>query len=483
MMAVRLTSLLVLLLLSGPPNLTAAAACSAADIAAAALAPAGGLNPAAALRSHSPTTLFFAALSDMAYVNDHGFVPSPRASIWPCLQSWGAEGSGAVILNSTDAAGGVSHATLFRTNHDIFLLFRGLDDPANMEPISDDLTPSPAAAYYGLGADDDQPSSIWALRGFLRAHKAIEPLYQAEIDRLVAELPAAAQPTYRIWIVGHSDGSALAQLAAPRIAQAAKYGRARLGGVFVFGPQRVGSTAFASWYNKLVGPRTIRFQYGWDPAWEMLYLPGSTPPANSTGFNGTLAAVGRGYNACPSPTAKRERLVATALGVDKLNACGDPDAFLQATTAAAAAAAAAAGETASQGAAVAAFNGPLRRLRGQQQPKQDLSSLRFLAHHMPAVFFDGLQRVLGAAVDNCTRAALQLPQCVVSTKCSAALRADPKVSGKCATCASNPECKFAWGGAAGGVCDAKSATDSGFLCYKKGEAPPGLYGGLLGLLG
>lgn len=40
------------------------------------------------------------------------------------LQSWGAEGSGAVILNSTDAAGGVSHATLFRTNHDIFLLFR-----------------------------------------------------------------------------------------------------------------------------------------------------------------------------------------------------------------------------------------------------------------------------------------------------------------------------------------------------------------------
>ena len=72
------------------------------------------------------------------------------------------------------------------------------------------------------------------------------------------QLPAAAQSTYRIWIVGHSDGSALAQLAAPRIAQAAKYGRARLGGVFLFGPQRVGSSGFASWYNKLVGPRTIR---------------------------------------------------------------------------------------------------------------------------------------------------------------------------------------------------------------------------------
>jgi hypothetical protein len=62
-----------------------------------------------------------------------------------------------------------------------------------------------------------------------------------------------------IWIVGHSDGAALAQLAALRLARNAKYGRARIGGVFLFGPQRVGSTAFARLYDGLLGHRTIRW--------------------------------------------------------------------------------------------------------------------------------------------------------------------------------------------------------------------------------
>lgn len=67
-------------------------------------------------------TLFAAVLADFAYVKD--FVTgSKRRSIAPCLQAWGAQGTPTVI-DSTDPAGGISHCTVFRTNFDIFVLFR-----------------------------------------------------------------------------------------------------------------------------------------------------------------------------------------------------------------------------------------------------------------------------------------------------------------------------------------------------------------------
>lgn len=121
----------------------------------------------------------------------------------------------------------------------------------------------------------------------------------------------------------------------------------------------------------------------------------------------------------------------------------------------------------------------------------DLSNIPFLAHHMPALFFDGMMRVMPAAtgglVDNCTLAALQLKQCLISTKCSAALRPNPRDAGRCATCGVNATCTGWWAGAAAGskigaVCDDRSALLSGFLCYKQGSAAPGLYRGLMGLI-
>lgn len=191
-MAVYVLSFLAVLLIKGALSTAAAPACSAAGISSAALAPKGGLNPADVLRAHSPHSLFFAALSDMAYVNDHGFIPSPRAPVWPCLQRWGARGSPAVTLDAPvknlDPPTGIAHATLFRTDNDIFLLFRGLDNVANEEPISNNMNLEPAAAYFGLSEDEPKPSAIWVLQGFLRAHQAIEQLYLRAIDRLVAEV-------------------------------------------------------------------------------------------------------------------------------------------------------------------------------------------------------------------------------------------------------------------------------------------------------
>jgi predicted lipase len=71
------------------------------------------------------------------------------------------------------------------------------------------------------------------------------------------QLPLQQRTKYRLWIIGHSDGSSLAQLAALRAAHT--LGLDTMGGVFLFGAQRVGSIAFAQHYNRLLGNQTLRW--------------------------------------------------------------------------------------------------------------------------------------------------------------------------------------------------------------------------------
>lgn len=66
-----------------------------------------------------------------------------------------------------------------------------------------------------------------------------------------------------------------------------------------------------------------------------------------------------------------------------------------------------------------------------------LAPPRYLPHHIPAITYDGLTRILasgqGAAKpDACAAAALALPQCVISTKCSTALRPTGATKCRCA---------------------------------------------------
>lgn len=74
------------------------------------------------------------------------------------------------------------------------------------------------------------------------------------------QLPAG----YKVWYVGHSDGSQLAQLAALKAADV--IGADRVGGVILYGPSRVGSRGFAKYYNSLLGGKTVYYSYGRDPA-------------------------------------------------------------------------------------------------------------------------------------------------------------------------------------------------------------------------
>jgi hypothetical protein len=91
------------------------------------LAPPGGLDLQVA-QQLSPFVLFMAALSDFAYVKDFG-TGTRRRPCGPCLQAWGAVGEPSVI-DATDPAGGVSHCTVFRTEYDVFVVFRQVVDNA-----------------------------------------------------------------------------------------------------------------------------------------------------------------------------------------------------------------------------------------------------------------------------------------------------------------------------------------------------------------
>jgi ribosomal protein L40E len=97
-----------------------------------------------------------------------------------------------------------------------------------------------------------------------------------------------------------------------------------------------------------------------------------------------------------------------------------------------------------------------------------LSNWEYLANHIPAIFYDGIMRMLksGAGTakpDACTLAALGLNQCVVSTKCSAALR--PADASKCRGCASDKTCTEYWG-IPNGRCDRQWSELSGWMCFK-----------------
>jgi pimeloyl-ACP methyl ester carboxylesterase len=60
-------------------------------------------------------------------------------------------------------------------------------------------------------------------------------------------------PKAKLWFVGHSDGSQLAQLGA--LKYALTIGVNAIGGVVLFGPSRVGSRGFATFYNTQLGER------------------------------------------------------------------------------------------------------------------------------------------------------------------------------------------------------------------------------------
>ncbi|KAI8463657.1 MAG: hypothetical protein J3K34DRAFT_443103 [Monoraphidium minutum] len=443
----RILSLLVLLVAAASAGAESGPACDAAGVAAAALAPPGGLT-SEWIQKLSPRWLFFQVLADFAYSKDIASFTSARQDIAPCLKAWGA--LEVKRFDATSKFGADVNALALRTERDIIVAFRGLDTIRDAR--FQDLKTAPryeafllgdAAEAYAKGlrvphtlADGKpNPAAFWVLEGYGASALAV---YTPMFD-LIKAWSAQMGGSPRVWFTGHSDGSQLAQVVALRYAADAS--PASIGGVLLFGPSRVGSRGFAQYFNTVLGNVTAAYSYGRDPATEVDY-----------GIDKGLWFPGVGLRACPVESSPVERLVTVPLNGDRMNVCL---------------------EVKSQGAILSQFVVTDTPVMDISDPATDhLSTLEYLAHHIPAVTFDGLLRMLNdgqgsAKPDACTLAALRLSQCVVSGKCSAALR---PANAQCRTCANSDTCKAVWG-MPFGRCDNRWSELSGWQCYN-GLVPP-----------
>lgn len=297
------------------------------------------------------------------------------------------------------------NALLLHTGNDIFVSFRGQDSRRDVSGMQVETSPVYNAAYFGprvkalvdeAGAPAKlsaggraNPDAFWTLQGYQEGFEAIRGPVEAQIREWAPSLAKG----YRTWYTGHSDGSQLAQLAA--LYHASVAGPERVGGVVLFGPSRVGSRGFASVYDSLLGAVTAYYAYGRDPASETHYVVGDG-----------LRFPGTGLRACPDQGRSVERLVTVPQGGDRMNVCSE----------------------------LKTVSTPLSSLTlpdwvfGVDDPMVNrMVNWEYLAHHIPANTYDGLVRMLAsgqgtAKPSACELAALSLSQCVVSIRCSAALR-------------------------------------------------------------
>ncbi|GBF96857.1 hypothetical protein Rsub_09713 [Raphidocelis subcapitata] len=410
----------------------------------------------------------FLALADMAYPLDHS-AGTPRRPLAPCLGAWGARGP-PVWLGGGGAEGRGRRAFVFRTRRDVFVAIRGLDSPAallnytRVTPVFDSAwfgappparPPPPAQPLraYRTKRPFADPGLFWVLqRDYDDARQLDGPLRDAVADQ-IEQMEPSARAGARVWLTGHSSGGAAAQLLALRLA--ATIGPARIGGVLLFNSDRVGSAGFARHYDSLLGNRTLRYGYGLDNA---------NMAANMAMG---LRFPGRGFWACPAPGAASESLAKLPPGVDRVNACAGITPWPRG------------------GDDLEARDGVAARWRVPLPFVRDFTVMSTIAewdsfsHHFPHLLFDSLLRILGPELDAPAAAALKLPECVVSDRCSAALRRrDGGGRGRCMSCASDATCSDSWGLGPGYRCDAWPSLTRSNLCYRAFPlgAPPTLGG-------
>ncbi|KAI8469740.1 MAG: hypothetical protein J3K34DRAFT_422677 [Monoraphidium minutum] len=156
---------------------------------------------------------------------------------------------------------------------------------------------------------------------------------------------------------------------------------------------------------------------------------------------------GSGFWLCPAAGRATEVLVALPPGGDRVNACAGITPW-------------------SRAADLETEDDVSRRWRIPFYPYPVMSTFAewsSFAHHFPHLLFDGLLRTLGGGLAPCAAAALRLPECAVSDRCSAAVR--PEGDTRCRSCADDATCTVYWG-LEGHRCDNRPNWSRSGLCYR-----------------
>jgi hypothetical protein len=268
------------------------------------------------------------------------------------------------------------HALVVRTASDVLVVFRGMDSRRDVDFMDTVTAPDYDASYYGDGAKaagaagaarklangKPNPEAWWVLEGYTKSYDSMHGPITALLKewapkvragwlarrrqrrqllrgqrracgprrcsrscstsegRLAPILNPVPRPRprpqlpegHKVWFLGHSDGSQLAQLAA--LKHAADNGPDAVGGIVTFGSSRVGSVGFAKFFNSLLGDKMVYFSYGRDPAANTDYLM-SEVRRQGQGWGGEIRPQGAppSRTGCPSPGVLAARSPPAAL--------------------------------------------------------------------------------------------------------------------------------------------------------------------------
>jgi hypothetical protein len=276
----------------------------------------------------------------------------------------------------------------------------------------------------------------------------------------------SVRPSARVWLTGHSSGAAAAQLLALRLAGA--LGPARVGGVLLFNSDRAGSARFARHYDSVLGNRTLRYGYGLgESATERCLTERGLGGQAWVGWDGRaqgLASRRRGKRArqaprrprrCNGPPRGRRGRSAARGGGGRSRGAGRRGGAVAGAAAFRAGlysdvdgglgwvwVALALGWVALALGWIGCWKGKRTApTKDQTKPTNpQIAEWDSFSHHFPHLLFDSLLHILGGALDAPAAAALRLPECVVSDRCSAALRRRGGAEERCMSCASDATC-------------------------------------------
>ncbi|KAI8924484.1 Alpha/Beta hydrolase protein [Entophlyctis helioformis] len=200
--------------------------------------------------------------------------PIIKQSQWTCGAACGGATAGTRVTKTFASADAKFKATGVVTVNDrtkqIVVIFRGsstADDWISNFNLALDFPDWFENRSMGDGSSLAIPRSVKFHKGFSVDYERTRSAIQPAIAKAAAE-----NPTYRIAIVGHSSGGALATLAAVDLANLFGTKLASRTTVYTYGQPRTGNKDFANWYSTIPFAGTYRLTQQQDP---VVHLPPS----------------------------------------------------------------------------------------------------------------------------------------------------------------------------------------------------------------
>lgn len=230
-----------------------------------------------------------------------------------CLGAMGVDAGSIKMIRKTTTSynAEVTAFVLKAATERIFVIFRG-SEPDNFLQDASCRHTQPLGAVFGAPGQD-----VRVHAGFMSGWTALEADVLATVKSYLASVPSG-----EVYVLGHSLGAAMAQLAALRL-NAVLPAPARVAGVWLLASPRAGNPVYARVYNAALLAKTLRFSNFQDFA---VRMPAQVQSCSVSGLNLAGAAqpfayahVGRSLLMCPDAPTGLTQWRISPLGSDVID--------------------------------------------------------------------------------------------------------------------------------------------------------------------